>query len=342
MGLVAAVLPPVSDAERDAALERALAVIGENGITTVIEAAASEEDLATYQRAATAGALTVRVNASLLPKDGAAPAGLVPNDKDPWLRRDAVKIFADGVLEGETAALLEPYASGKTGGLNVPLDQLTALVTELDAKGIQVHVHAIGDAAVREALDAFAAAEQTNGARPRRHHIAHLQLVHPDDYPRFAALGITANFQALWAFPDSYIVDVNLAQVGQARVDRMYPIASLHRAGARFVLGSDWPVSSITPVQAIEVAVTRQDPGGERQGVLGNGEAIDLATALAAYTANGAWLTGRDTELGTLEAGKLADMAILDRDPFSVPPSAIGDTKVLATYVSGKQVWPKR
>src|SRR4030095_13472294 len=179
------------------ALERALAVIGENGITTVIEAAASDEDFATYQRAATAGKLTVRVNASLLPKDGAAPAGLVPNDKDPWLRRDAVKIFADGVLEGETAALLEPYASGKTGALNVPLDQLTALVTELDAKGIQVHVHAIGDAAVREALDAFAAAEKTNGARTRRHHIAHLQLVHPDDYPRFAALGVTANFQAL-------------------------------------------------------------------------------------------------------------------------------------------------
>ena len=341
MSLVEAVLRPPSDADRDAGLDRALEMAGANGITGVIDAAASPDELATYRRFAEQSKLTVRVNASLMPDGTSPPAELALNDKDPWLRRDAVKIFADGVLEGETAALLEPYASGKSGALNVPLEQLTALVTTLDAQGAQVHVHAIGDAAVREALDAFEAAKKTNGDRPRRHHIAHLQLIHPDDYPRFAALGVTANFQSLWAFPDSYIVDVNLPQVGQARVDRMYPIGTLTRAGARIVGGSDWPVSSINPLLAIEVAVTRQDPTSNRAGTLNADEKIDLATALAAYTSNAAWLTGRDADLGTIEAGKLADFVILDTDPFAVTPDKLSDIKVVSTTVGGKQVWPR-
>ena len=339
--LVQAVLPAATDADRDAALARGLEVLAEHGITTVIDAAVGSHEWAAYQRFAAAGRLTVRVNASLAADGPMAPAGVDPMDvagHDPWLRRGAVKIFVDGVLEGQTAALLEPYASGRSGALHVPAADLARQVTALDAAGAQVHMHAIGDAAVRAALDAVAAAVAANGPRDRRHHIAHLQLVHPADIPRFAELGVAANFQSLWAFPDRYITDVNLPAVGQERVDRMYPIGSLHRASARLVGGSDWPVSSIDPLDAIEVAVTRQDPIGAVPGVLNASERIDLATAIAMYTQNAAWLTGREDEIGSFAPGKLADLIVLDRNPFEIPASELSEVRVTATWVGGRKV----
>jgi predicted amidohydrolase YtcJ len=342
-GLVRAVLPPVSAAEREQGLTRALAMANGFGITSLIEAAADRDTAATYQALADRGALTVRVVQSVELNTPNRDALVNPGDRASGrsLRLDAVKIFVDGVLEGETAALLEPYARGGVGELNLTPEALSAAVTELDARNLQVHMHAIGDRAVRAALDAVAAARAANGVRDNRHHIAHLQLIDPADYPRFAELGVAANFQALWAFPDAYITGVNLPAVGQARVDRMYPIGALHRAGARIVGGSDWSVSSMNPLLAIETAVTRRDPTGRVDGVLNADNAVGLDVMLAAYTKNGAWLMHQEDAVGTIAPGKFADLVILDRNLFEIPPAEISDAKVVRTMLAGETVFAR-
>ncbi|MEQ9002740.1 MAG: amidohydrolase [Pseudomonadales bacterium] len=349
--LMTRVLPEVTEQDRIDGAVAALAMANGFGITSIVSAAADRTELETWRRLERDGLLTARIVASvrmagygdpgdrsLLDPDSRGSGGLV--------RADAAKIFLDGVLEGETAALLEPYldpqgkGAGRTGMINVPWDELSALVTDLDARGVQVHVHAIGDRAVRLALDAFEAARDANGSTDNRHHICHLQLVHPDDYPRFGQLGVLANFQALWAFPDAYITDINLPAVGQARVDRMYPIGSIQRAGGLIVGGSDWSVSSMNPLDAIEVAITRQDPGGQTEGVLNATEAVSLETMLAAYTRHGAFLMHQDDRVGSIVPGKLADLVVLSRNLFEIDPSEINETEVLLTLLEGRQVYP--
>src|SRR5262245_42035883 len=223
--LVRAVVPPISPDARRAGLVEALQMANGFGITSIVEAAARADLLDAYRALDASGELTARVVASVVISDAndhaEADALIRPQDRGTGsrIRTDSVKLFIDGVLEGETAALLQPYLDHPehSGELKFPPAQLNALVTELDRRGIQVHMHAIGDAAVREGLDAFAAARAANGPTDNRHHIAHLQLIDPVDYPRFAELDVTANFQSLWAFPDKYIMDVNLPVVGQAR-----------------------------------------------------------------------------------------------------------------------------
>jgi hypothetical protein len=201
-------------------------------------------------------------------------------------------------------------------------------------------MHAIGDRAVRQGLDAVEAARQANGPSDNRHHICHLQLVHPDDHARFAELGVLANFQALWAYPDAYITEVNLPAVGQARVDRMYPIGSIEAAGGTIVGGSDWAVSSMNPLDAIEVAVTRQDPEGQVAGALNAGEAVSLETMLAAYTSHAAYLMHQEHDTGTLAPGKQADLVVLNANLFEIDPTAINETRVVSTYFAGRKVYP--
>jgi hypothetical protein len=200
-------------------------------------------------------------------------------------------------------------------------------------------MHAIGDRAVRVALDAVEAARKANGPSDNRHHIAHLQMIDVLDRPRFAQLGVTANFQALWAFPDQYITDVNLPQVGQARVDQMYPIGDVLRAGGRIAGGSDWSVSSMNPLLAIETAITRSDPTGRINGVLNESERVSLQDMLAAYTVNGAYLMHQEKSTGSLEVGKAADVIVLERDLFKIPPSEIGEVPVTRTIFDGATVY---
>jgi predicted amidohydrolase YtcJ len=341
-------VPEPTPTERQEALTRGVAILNSFGVTSLIEANADAADLDTYASAAAAGTLAARVVTSI--GNGSFDTlsrALIDrvNTVDPRrLRAGAVKIFLDGVLEGETAALLEPYLDAPTGyrgRLNLPPADFARRVTALDAAGLQVHVHAIGDWAVKTALDGFAEARDENGARDNRHHIAHLQLVDPADYPRFSALDVSANFQAVWAFPDDYIVNVNLPQVGAARVERMYPIASLERAGARIVAGSDWNVTTPNPLEAIEVALTRQDPSGRRTAVLNAGEAVNLDTMLRAYTVNGAWLMHQEDMTGRLAPGLRADFVLLDGNLYEIPVTDIGDVQVLATYVDGTAVYER-
>jgi predicted amidohydrolase YtcJ len=258
-------------------------------------------------------------------------------------RASSVKIMQDGVAENYTAAMTSPYldAAGEittnSGHSFVNPVALRQYVGRLSAEGFQVHVHAIGDRAAREALDAFAAADRPD----LRHHIAHLQVVHPDDVPRFATLGVAANIQALWACLDDQMVDLTLPFLGVPRVTWQYPFGDLHRAGARLVAGSDWPVSTPDPLAAIHTAVNRVAHGaGGREGEepFLPEQAISLEAAFAAYTSGSAWVNHRD-DAGVLEPGAVADLVVLDRDPFVADPGEIAATKVVSTWVDGVPVF---
>jgi predicted amidohydrolase YtcJ len=257
-------------------------------------------------------------------------------------RATTVKIMQDGVAENGTAALLSPYLdpcghpTDNSGHSFLTAEALRDAVRALDAEGFQVHVHAIGDRGAREALDAF---EGTDPAR--RHHVAHLQLVHPDDVRRFADLGVAANLQMLWACYDDQMVELTLPVLGDERSRWQYPFGAIHRAGGRLVAGSDWPVSTPDPLAAIHVAVNRWAYGEEgRAGAepfLAE-QAIDLATAFAAYTSGSAWVNHRD-DAGRVEPGAVADLVMLDRDPFAGPVEEIGATRVVRTWVDGTPVY---
>lgn len=259
----------------------------------------------------------------------------------------SIKIMQDGVAENFTAAMLDPYLDGHghptTGdGISfVSPEILAEAAPALDALGFQLHFHAIGDRAVRESLDAIEAAIAANGRNDHRHHIAHLQVVHPDDVPRFRALGVTANMQSLWAALEPQMVELTLPFLGEPRSSWQYPFGDLLRSGATLAAGSDWSVSTPNPLAAIHVAVNRlAAPGGEEESyeVFLPEQAIDLASSITAYTAGSAFVNHLD-ECGTIETGKLADLVVLDRDPFTHPAEEIGLTRVLQTFVGGERVY---
>ncbi|MFF2502854.1 amidohydrolase [Streptomyces sp. NPDC058067] len=262
------------------------------------------------------------------------------------LRCTTVKIMQDGVAENGTAALLGPYldgcgcASDNSGISFVPPLDLQKYVTELDARGFQVHFHALGDRAVREALDAVEAARRANGFTDTRPHLAHLQVVHPDDIGRFRELGATANMQALWAAHEPQMDELTIPFLGPERSAWQYPFGDLHRAGVTLAAGSDWPVSSPDPIEAIHVAVNRvlhdAAPGTE---VFLPGQRIGLDAALTAYTAGSAYVNHLDDVTGSITPGRLADLVVLDRDPFAGPAEEIGATRVVETFVGGERVY---
>ena len=356
--LVGALLPQLTVEERLTGLLLAQQHLHARGITAWQDAIVgnylgSPDPLPVYLAAAASGQLTARVEGALwwdrtrggeqLPDIlGRRERGIAPR-----FRANTVKIMQDGVAENFTAGMLEPYHD-PTGchdhgsGLSyVDPVALREYVVELDALGFQVHLHAIGDRAVREALDAIAAARAVNGINDNRHHIAHLQVVHPDDVPRFAALDVTANMQGLWAAHEPQMDELTIPFIGPERTARQYVFGDLARSGARLAAGSDWAVSSANPLRAIHVAVNRSlqgATGAEAEPFLPD-QSLDLADALAAYTIGSAHVNHLDHETGTIERGKLADLVVLDRDPFAAPPAEIGSTGVLATYIQGEPVY---
>jgi len=255
-----------------------------------------------------------------------------------------VKIMLDGCPESCTASLLDPYEGdfGRDHGRGIQFvdaEGLRDAVTRLDALGFQVHQHALGDRAVRGALDAIEGARRANGINDLRHHIAHLQLPDPADVPRLRKLGVIANIQPFWAQPDPMTETMTKPRVG-ARAARLYPIGSLARSGAVVCFGSDWPVSTPNPFLEMEVAVTRRvvgDPAGEP---LDAAQRIDLQTALAAFTRGSAYVN-HDDEAGSIEEGKRADLVVLDRNPFDGPLHEIGTTAVSVTVAAGRVVFER-
>ncbi|MDQ4005853.1 MAG: amidohydrolase family protein, partial [Actinomycetota bacterium] len=260
------------------------------------------------------------------------------------VRATTVKIMLDGVCENLTASMLDPYldaAGGPTDqrGLRfVEPDLLGAAVTGLHRQGFQVHFHAIGDRAVRDALDAVQAAVEEEGPKDLRHHVAHLQVVHPEDVPRFAALEVTATAQPLWACHEPQMDDLTIPFLGEERAGWQYPFASILRSGGRIAGGSDWSVSTPDPLRQIEVAVTRVDPDRRGGEPLSPDERLDVRAAFAAFTSASAYVNGCDDETGTIEPGKLADLVVLDRDPLAAGSGPIGDGRAILTLVGGRVV----
>ena len=262
----------------------------------------------------------------------------------------SVKIMQDGVCENFTGATLDPYLdehghpTDNRGLSMVEPELLKEAVTRLDALGFQVHFHALADRAVREALDAIEAARTANGFNDLRHHLAHIQIVHPDDLSRFRTLGALANAQPLWAAHEAQMDDLTIPFLGEPRWTWQYPFGSLVRHGATLVMGSDWSVSSPNPLEEMHVAVNRQMPSSypfrvDNTEVFLPDERIDLATALAAFTMGSAYANHREHDTGSVEAGKRADLAVLDRNVFAHPVDEIAGARCLQTYVDGARVY---
>jgi predicted amidohydrolase YtcJ len=358
--LVGRLIPAGTPAELDAALLAGQAYLFSLGVTAWQDAIVGDyigmdDNYAAYLRAAESGALKARVVGALWwdrERGEEQVADLLDRRAQGRVgpfAATSVKIMQDGVVENFTAGLTEPYLdacghpTGNRGLSFVDPADLCRYVTRLDAEGFQVHFHALGDRAVREALDAVQAARAANGPGDHRHHLAHLQVVHPDDIARFAALDAVANMQPLWACHEPQMDELTIPFLGGRRTGWQYPFGALHRAGARLAAGSDWSVSSPNPLWGAHVAVTRttpEDPGyASAAGPFLPEQALDLATALTAYTAGSAYVNHLDHRTGTIEVGRDADLAVLDRDPFDHPAAEIGHARVTRTYVRGEMVY---
>ena len=334
---------------RVAALDRSTRHLAGVGITWVQDAWADEEDVEAYLAASAAGRLHCAVNLALYADPRRGPGQVerlvalrarVRDHGDPLLTAETVKLFADGVVESATAALLEPYvgdACGHTGMLVWGPDALAEVVTAVDAEGFQAHVHAIGDRAVRCALDAIEAADRANGPRDRRPVIAHCQLVDPADRARMAALGVVANAEPLWAQLDAVMEELTVPRLGERRSAQQYPLASLAALGITLSFGSDWPVSSPNPLEGVATACTRQTESGVPEGGWTPHERLSLEAALAAYTAGTAHQAFR--RAGTLRPGDVADLVMLDRDPFAAGDLLdVAQAGVVATWLRGRRL----
>lgn len=351
MEVAKALVPGPTPEERIKGIGLAQAYLHRLGITAWQDAWVTPADLDAYLAMAERGSLSARVTAchwwereqgaeqieSLVERRARGTLGR--------LRADTVKIMQDGVAENFTAAMLEPYLDGdgrptSNRGLSfVDPAALATAVTKLDALGFQVHFHALGDRAVREALDAIEAARTANGPADRRHHLAHLQVVDPADVRRFAPLGAVANIQPLWACNDAQMVDLTLPFLPSDRARLQYPFASLARCGARLAGGSDWTVSTPNVLMEVETAVRRVSPEDRAAQPFLPEEALDPIDALAAFTSGSAYVNHLDDDTGTIEVGKLADLAVFDRDILDPARGPIGDGLVLLTLVEGRPVY---
>jgi len=362
MELVTRLIPPHDRATLERAIIDAQAELHSLGITGWQDASVGPREVAAYRAVAESGSLTARVVLSMgaaelddfgsidgvaglrdtIRADAQASSASRPGTAR--LAASAVKFFVDGVLENRTGALLDPYLdsdgrpTGGTGISNREPVELNRLAVELDARGFQLHYHAIGDRAVREALDAIEVARRANGIRDARHHIAHIQLIHPDDVPRFAALDAVANAQPLWAVHETQMDELTIPFLGPERTTWQYPFGSLLRAGARLAFGSDWTVSTADPFPQIEVAVRRVWPGNRDAEPFLPSERLTLDQALRAATVGSAFVNRQD-EAGWLGVGRLADLAILDRELGAPDAGPISETRVVAAMVGGEFVF---
>ena len=350
--LVSRLLPADTQAEVEAALVAGQARLHAFGITAWQDASVKTgiEEPA-YTRLAAADRLSARVVGAMRwdPHRGLEQVDeLVERRRATSAGRYAatsVKFFLDGVMENWTASMLEPYGDGHGGATDnrglrtIDPAVLADAVTRLDALGFQAHFHAIGDRAVRDALDAVEAARRANGPSDTRPHIAHIQIIDPADLPRFTQLGVAANAQAYWACHEDQMDDLTIPFIGE-RWRHQYPFRSLRTAGALLAMGSDWSVSTPNPLLQIELAVERVWDGhrGRREAFLPD-ERIELVDALSAFTAGSAWVNHVDAETGSIEVGKAADLAVLDRDLFDRSAGAIGEARVVATFVDGEPVY---
>jgi predicted amidohydrolase YtcJ len=349
-GLVERLIPHDTEHEMLDALVWAQAELHRLGITAWQDAWVLRDMIDVYRRLAEQGRLTARVIGAHWWNRTRGPEQIEPwlelRERGPVGRFEvtSVKLMLDGVAENFTAAMTAPYldaAGNETANSGIDFIEPAALakaVTQVDALGFQPHFHAIGDRAVRNALDAVAAARATNGPSDTRPHVAHIQVIHPDDIGRFAPLGVIANAQPYWAVHEGQMDRLTVPFLGPERSTWQYPFGSLLRSGARLAMGSDWSVSTADPLRQIEVAVNRVSDLHRDGKPLLPDERLTLDEALAAFTIGSAYVNHLDGETGTLEAGKLADFVVLDRDITAPDAGPLGDAQVIGTFVEGAAV----
>lgn len=361
MGLVAEHMPSVTQEELEEGLRIAQSYLHSLGITAWQDAivGGSYPTLQAYVACAERGDLTARVTGALWwdrHRGEEQVDELIDARAGSFVgrfRATSVKIMQDGIVENFTAGVLDPYldADGnptENRGLSfVDPELLKTYVTRLDHEGFQVHFHALAERAVREALDAIEAARAANGQNDLRHHLAHIQVVHPDDIPRFRELAVVANAQPLWASLEGQMIHLTIPFLGRERSSWQYPFGSLVRSGVILAGGSDWSVSSPNPMWEIAVAVHRMVPRrytyitGEtatREAFLPE-ERIDLPTAIHAFTMGSAYVNHLDDVTGSIEPGKYADLVVTDRNLFEQDLEGLAGTEVLLTLVEGKRVF---
>jgi predicted amidohydrolase YtcJ len=358
MELLDRALPPRTVAQDLESLTQAVRLAHRSGLTSVQEAGAGVEQLEIYEALRAAGSPMVRIRLGLRMEPGLSMADwerrlveyeslALPHRDDPWISAGILKAFADGVIESGTAAMLAPFEAmraGDEGALGHPKwepGELAQAVRLSDARGWQVQIHAIGDGAVRTALDAYEQAATLNRPRDRRHRIEHIETVDAADIPRFASLGVVASMQPYHADPEPAQLDLYTSKIGPDRASRGWPWNSIRRAGGRLAFGSDWPIVSFNPFLGINSAVNRTTRDGRPVGGWLPGERLSLAEALAGYTSGSAWAAHQERIRGALEAGMLADVIVLDRDLFSIPPAEVASAAVLATIVGGRLVYER-
>jgi predicted amidohydrolase YtcJ len=319
------------------------------GVTSAMDAWVEDGMTEIYIEAAKTGHLKVDMNLTFLAQPGKwqsridyynqmrAEVQALPEDAG--LTAKSVKFIGDGALSAGTAAILEPYLDDTTSkGLLIWSDaEIIEAATIFDKQHLQLHIHSIGDAAVRQALNAIEAVIASNPAWDRRPVITHAQLIDPLDLPRFAALGVIANFQPLWTYLDPMNKELILPRIGETRNNQQYQLRKVIDSGAQLSFGSDWPITDFTPLVALAVPVHRQSPDQQPPKGWSIEQAITIEEAMHFYTAAVAQQLFREKNYGTLEVGKVADFIILDRNPIETTPHEVRDIKVLATYRKGNK-----
>ncbi len=346
--LVGKLVPKLTRAEKLTALRAGMHWANENGLTRVHSAGGDFEEFALYDELRHHGDLTLRMYIAyflnppeLRPKDLATIEDARKKYTGDWLSGGAVKMMVDGVVESHTAAMLEPYTDDPStkGKLFWDPDKYTAAVAELDKRGLQLFTHAIGDYAVRTALDAYENAENVNHTQDRRPRIEHIETVTAADIPRFGKLGVIASMQPLHAYPDEDTLRVWAGNNGPDRASRAWVWNSIAKAGGHLAFGSDWNVVTLNPWEGLQMAVTRQTTEGTPDGGWMPQERVTLAQAVEAYTLGAAYAGRREKTEGSIEPGKLADFIIVSQNIFEIDPHAIAKTKVVKTIVGGRVVY---
>lgn len=350
MALVDKLVPPPSDADLQGAIAYSVKLFNSYGITAWHDAAVewdkggTSRAIEAYKAVKDRGGLTLHMAMDLRWNNDRGMEQmddilkLSARARAAGLAANGVKFFIDGVIPQQTAAMLAPYeGTNEKGATQIPLDMLAQAVTALDGRGMQSHFHAIGDAGVREALDAVERLRARGGTNDTRPMISHMNVIDPADQPRFGTLGVTAVFQPLWACDEAYM-RLTSERIGPVRSTYIYPAGSVLRAGGRLAYGADWSVASANPFEGIEVALTRIAPGEDLPPLEPN-EAVTLEQALRAYTLGVAYVNHLDQETGSIAPGKSADLIVLDQDLFKVPVRRIHATKVMVTLFRGTPVY---
>jgi predicted amidohydrolase YtcJ len=346
--LVSKVQPKPTAGETLNAYRAAIKWANQNGLGRVHSAGGDFEHLDVFQELRDENQLSLRLHVAYV----LDPLGLRQQDldalesarkkfHDEWIDANSVKFFLDGVVESHTAAFFEPYTDDPStkGALFWDLEKYKAAAAGLDKKGFQLYTHAIGDYAVRTALDAYEFAERTNHTKDHRNRIEHIETIAIADIPRFAKLGVIASMQPLHAYPDEDTLDVWARNIGPDRASRAWLWKAIAQQGGRYTFGSDWPVVTLNPWEGIQTAVTRQTSDGKPAGGFVPSQKLTVAQAVEGYTIDAAYAGHLEKSEGSLEIGKVADVILVDKNIFEIDPHTISETKVVLTIVGGKIVY---